>query len=60
MTFEEFKKVKVGSQCVIIKTGEPGSVLSVNNGTGDVLLQAKRAGRGVTKEWFHYIQLGKL
>ena len=60
MTYAEFKKVKVGSQCVIISTGEPGTVLAVNNETYDIRLAAKRVGLGMTKEWYNYTLLGKL
>lgn len=60
MTYDEYKKVKVGSQCVIIRTGEPGTVTAVNSETSDIQLVAKRYGLGVEKEWFNYTLLGKL
>lgn len=60
MTYREFKNVRAGSLCVIARTGEPGTVLAVNSQTGDILLQAKRCGLGVRKEWFNYTKLGKI
>lgn len=60
MTYDEFKKVKVGGHCVIIQTGEPGVVTAVNPQRSEILLVAKRAGMGNTKLWYNYTQLGKL
>lgn len=60
MTYNEFKKVKVGGYCVIIQTGELGKVLAVNSKTSDVQLQSKRAGIGMTTLWYNYTQLGKI
>lgn len=60
MRIEEFKKLKVGDQCVIIKTGEPGIVLHINRGTDDVQVTAKRAGIGWSTEWFNYTYIEKI
>lgn len=60
MTYNEFKKLKAGDQCVIIKTGEPGRVMAVNSKTDNIQLQAKRAGLGMTKEWYNYTYLAKI
>lgn len=60
MTYAEYKKVKAGGQCVIIQTGEPGTVLAVNRETNEIYLSAKRVGMGLTKLWYHYILLGKI
>lgn len=60
MTYAEYKKVKVGGQCVIIQTGEPGTVIAVNHETSEIRLAAKRVGMGMTKLWYSYTLLGKL
>jgi dsDNA-specific endonuclease/ATPase MutS2 len=60
MNYEEYRKLKVGDDCVIIQTGEPGKVLSINNKTSDILLGAKRVVKGYVKEWFNYTHLGKI
>ena len=60
MTYAEYKKVKVGGQCVIIQTREPGTVLAVNREKDEILLSAKRVGMGLTKHWYNYTLLGKI
>jgi len=60
MTYDEYKRVKVGSQCVISWSGEPGTVTAINAETSDIQLAAKRCGMGMTRLWYHYTQLGKL
>ncbi|MBQ9093282.1 MAG: hypothetical protein IJY03_04715 [Prevotella sp.] len=60
MIYDEYKKLKVGDKCVIIKTGEPGTVLNINRDTSDIQLQAKRHGMGMTKDWYHYTYLAKI
>lgn len=60
MTYEEYKSLKVGGLCVIIKTGEPGRVLEINRNTQDVRLVARRTGLGIVKEWFNYTHIAKL
>lgn len=60
MTIEEYNKVTLGSTAVIIRTGEAGSVISLNRQWGGIKLSAIRAGLGLTKAWYHYTLLGKL
>lgn len=60
MIYDEFVKLKVGDQCVIIKTGEPGIVTNINRERGDVQLKAKRYCIGMTKEWYNYTYLAKI
>ena len=60
MTYSEYKKVKAGGQCVIISTGEPGTVLAVNHETSEIRLAAKRVGMGLTKLWYNYTLLAKI
>lgn len=60
MQFEEFEKLKVGGQCVIIQTGELGRVLEINRNTSGVYVVARRAGMGVVRQWFNYTYLAKL
>ena len=60
MKYNEFKKLKAGAMCVIIKTGELGRVMAVNSKTDDIQLQAKRAGLGMTTEWYNYTYLAKI
>lgn len=60
MTHTEYKKLKVGDSCVIIQTGELGRVLAINRKSDDIQLYAKRAGFGITKEWYNYTHLAKI
>lgn len=60
MTYNEFKKLKTGDLCVVIKTGEIGRVIAVNSMTDDIQLQSKRTGLGITKEWYNYTYLAKI
>lgn len=59
MIYDEFKKVKVGGTCVIIRTGEPGTVTAVNHERSEIQLEVKK-GPSRGKNWFNYCQLGKL
>lgn len=60
MIYDEYKKLKVGDKCVIIKTGEAGKVLNINRDRDSIQLQAKRYGMGMTKDWYHYTYLAKI
>lgn len=60
MTYEEFKSVKIGDGCVIIRTGEPCIVIDVNRKTSQIRLRAKRVVVGIVNEWFNYCLLGKI
>jgi len=60
MTYDEYRSLRNGNRCVIIKTGEPGTVLAINRETDDVLVEAKRVARGRVKEWFNYTYIAKL
>ena len=59
MTHDEYKRLRNGDTCVIIRTGEPGKVVTINRKTDDILLYGKQVGKGVTREWFNYTLLGK-
>lgn len=60
MVYDEYKKLTAGCLCVIIQTGEAGKVLEIDRRKQNVLLVARRAGRGVVKEWFNYTQLARI
>lgn len=60
MIYDEYKKLRVGDTCVIIRTGEPGKVLNINRERDSIQVQPKRYGMGMTKEWYNYTYLAKI
>lgn len=66
MTAKEFKKLKVGSHVAIISTGTEGIVHNIQRERGNVLVAHYEIGvewhyvTPVVKEWFRYVELGKL
>jgi len=60
MVYDEFKKLKIGDECVIIQTGELGRVIEINRKTSDVYVRAKRVGMDIVKQWFNYTYLARI
>lgn len=60
MTDKEYKRLKIGDDVVIIKTGEAGVVTAINRNSDSIQVQAKRAGLGMTKDWYNYTYLATI
>ena len=60
MTYEEFKKLKTGNMCAVIRTGEPCVVLSVDRENDNVQVESRQPCARGRRGWFNYTELGKI
>lgn len=60
MDFRDYEKLKVGSEVVIISTGEVGRVSAIYRNDGKVQVVANRHGLGRVTQVFHYIELARI
>lgn len=60
MDFRDYEKLKVGSEVVIISTGEVGRVSAIYRNDGKVQIVANRHGLGRVTQVFHYIELARI
>ena len=60
MTHTEFKELRNGNLCAVIRTGEPGRVSAINKENDDVQLELISPNARGRKQWYHYTELGKV
>ena len=60
MDFRDYEKLKVGSEVVIISTGEVGRVSAIYRNDGKVQVVANRHGLDIVTQVFHYIELARI
>lgn len=60
MDFRDYEKLKVGSEVVIISTGEVGRVSAIYRNDGKVQVVANRHGLGRVTQVFHNIELARI